>query len=169
MGYYDHRVLEIDQKLLQPGNRIQIQVVGRLIEQKNIRIAEESLGKKNLDLDVTVHISHLLIMKLCTNAKSVQKSCCIRLSIPAVHFSEFSFQLTGTDTILIGKVFLHIDGFLLLHNIVKSLVTHHNRIQNRKCIILKVILFQEGKSLSRCNRNITAGRFELTAQNFQKG
>ena len=40
MGYYDNGILKINQEFLQPGNGIQIQVVRRLVEQKNIRVPE---------------------------------------------------------------------------------------------------------------------------------
>ena len=47
MGHYNDSILKVDQELLQPFDGIQVQVVGRLIQKKNIRIAEQSLCKKN--------------------------------------------------------------------------------------------------------------------------
>ena len=40
MGYNDDRILEVDQELLEPCDRIEIQVVGRLVEEQDIRVAE---------------------------------------------------------------------------------------------------------------------------------
>ena len=40
MGYDDDGIFKIDQEFFQPCNRIQIQVVGRLIKQQDIRVAE---------------------------------------------------------------------------------------------------------------------------------
>ena len=40
MGYHDDRIFKVDQKFFQPFDRIEIQVVGRLVEKKNVRIAE---------------------------------------------------------------------------------------------------------------------------------
>ena len=36
MGYYDNGILEINQEVFQPCDRIQIQMVGRLIQQQNV-------------------------------------------------------------------------------------------------------------------------------------
>ena len=40
MGYHDYSVIKINQEFFQPCNGIEIQVVGRLVEKKNIRISE---------------------------------------------------------------------------------------------------------------------------------
>ena len=50
MGYDDNGVLKVDQELLKPCDRIEIQVVGRLVEQQDIGISEKCSGKQNFDL-----------------------------------------------------------------------------------------------------------------------
>ena len=40
MGYYNDCIFKIDQEFFQPCNGIEILVVGRLIQKKNIRISE---------------------------------------------------------------------------------------------------------------------------------
>ena len=44
MRYYDDSVVKVDKKFLQPLNGIQIQMVSRLIQKQDIRIAEKRLG-----------------------------------------------------------------------------------------------------------------------------
>ena len=43
MGYHDNGILEVDQEFLQPCDRIQIQMVGRLVEKQDVRITEQCL------------------------------------------------------------------------------------------------------------------------------
>ena len=54
MGYHDDCVLKVDQELFQPCDRIQIQVVGRLVKKQDVRITEQSLSKQNLYLFCTL-------------------------------------------------------------------------------------------------------------------
>src|SRR5699024_12838105 len=62
VGNDDYRVVKIDQELLQPLDRIQIQVVGGLIEKQDIRISEQRAGKKHLDRKSTrLNSSHVSI------------------------------------------------------------------------------------------------------------
>ena len=54
MGYYDNGILEINQEVFQPCDRIQIQMVGRLIQQQNVGITEQCLGQQDLHLQAAV-------------------------------------------------------------------------------------------------------------------
>ena len=54
VGDRDHCVVEIDQKFLQPCDGIQIQMVGRLVQEQDIGIAEERLGQQDFNLLITV-------------------------------------------------------------------------------------------------------------------
>ena len=40
MGYDDHRILKVDQELLQPCDGVQVQMVGGLVQQQDIRISK---------------------------------------------------------------------------------------------------------------------------------
>ena len=50
MGYNDDSVVKVDQEFFEPFNSRQIKVVGRLIQKKNVRIAEQSLCQQDLYL-----------------------------------------------------------------------------------------------------------------------
>ena len=40
MGYHNNGILEVDQELLKPCDRVEIQMVRRLVEEQDIRISE---------------------------------------------------------------------------------------------------------------------------------
>ena len=71
MGDNDNGVFEVDQKILKPCDRIQIQMVGRLVEKQNVRIAEQCLRKQNLNLNITVQISHHRVVIFRSDAQTV--------------------------------------------------------------------------------------------------
>ena len=52
--------------------------------------------------------------------------------------------------------FLQQDHFK--YDLIQSLVTHDNSIQNCICIIFEVILLQERETLARSDNNVTVGR-----------
>ena len=43
MGYDDHGVLEVDEELLEPLDGVQVEVVGRLVEEQDVRVTEQRL------------------------------------------------------------------------------------------------------------------------------
>ena len=71
MGYYDNGILEINQEIFQPCDRIQIQMVGRLIQQQNVGITEQCLGQQDLHLQAAVQILHERVVELGADAKTV--------------------------------------------------------------------------------------------------
>ena len=48
--YTSHRAGEVEQEVLQPVHRAHVQAVGRLVEHDDVRLPEEGLGQKHLDL-----------------------------------------------------------------------------------------------------------------------
>ena len=52
--HHDNGIFKVNQKFLKPCDGVQIQVVGRLVQKKDIRVAEKRLGKKNLYLFIAV-------------------------------------------------------------------------------------------------------------------
>ena len=71
MGYYDDGVREANQELLQPCDSVQIQVVGRLVQKQDIRVAEQCLCQQNLDLLGTQEILHQGVVKIGIDTQSV--------------------------------------------------------------------------------------------------
>ena len=114
MGYYDDRVVKVDQEFFQPLNGGKIQMVGWLVQEQDIRIAEKCLGQQYLYLQASVEILHIRIVVFCIHSQAVEQGSGIRLGLPAVHLSEFTFQLAGADPVFVGKIFLGIDGVFFL-------------------------------------------------------
>ena len=82
-------------------------------------------------------------MTFLRDTQTVQQCSCIALRIPAVHLGKFCLKLRCSDTILIGKIFLEIYSILFLHDLVQSLISHDDRIQNVEFVVLEVILLQK--------------------------
>src|SRR5699024_10954904 len=72
-GNHNNRVFKIDQELLKPFDRRKIQVVGGLVQEKDIRVAEKGLGQQDLHLLASCQFGHLHIMKFRFNSKTIEK------------------------------------------------------------------------------------------------
>ena len=161
MGDNDDCILKSDEELLQPLNCAQIQVVGRLVKEQDIRIAEQGLGKQDLDLDRTLKCSHDLMVKLRLYAEAVEQGFRIRLGFPAVHLRELSLELSCFYAVLICEVFLHVEGILLFHDIIEPSVAHDDCVKDLVLIVFEVVLFQEGYTVTRSHSDGAARSVEL--------
>ena len=143
MRHYDHGIVKVDQKFFQPSDSIQIQMVRRLIQKQDVRVAKQCLGKKNFYFIRARKVLHHGVMEFGTNSKSIQKCSGIGLGFPSVHGCKLAFQFAGTDSIFISKIFFGIEYFFFFHNLVQSGIAHDDRIKNHVFIIFKMILLKK--------------------------
>ena len=166
VGYDDDSTEILREEVLQPGNRLDIKVVGRLVHQYNIRISEQALCEKHLDLFVTGEGIHLLGEYLLGKSQSLYKLGSIGFRLPAVELSEFRLQLGSAGAVLLGEILLGIECVFLLHDVVKALVAENNGVLHGVVIERVVILSQHGHTqLSRLGY-AALGRFEVAAEHL---
>ncbi|MNY83281.1 hypothetical protein D3C86_2259480 [compost metagenome] len=67
MADHDDSAFVTGQEIFQPTNRFNVQMVGRLIEEQNVRIAEQCLCKQDTDFLVAAQLRHFLIVQIRSN------------------------------------------------------------------------------------------------------
>ena len=120
MGNHDNRIFKVHQEILQPFDRMNIQMVGRLVQKQNIGIAEQCLCQKHLHLLSACQLLHLRIMEFIRNPQTVQQHFRIGFRSPAVQLRKFTLQLCRLNAVLVCEVLLHIKCVLLLADIIQS-------------------------------------------------
>ena len=143
-------------------------MVGRLVQEQDIRVAKECLGQEHPHLQGRVQLGHLLVVVFLADAQSVQELGRIGLGIPAIQLGKLRLQLTGTDAVLITEIRLGIDGILFVHNIHQMLVAHDDSAEHLILVIGIMVLLQDGHALPRRNVDGALGRLNITAQKLQE-
>ena len=75
MGYNDNCIWETEKEIFQPGDGFQVQVVGRFVQQQDVRAAEQRLGQQYAHLVTAFQFFHLFGAQLFRYAKPVQQNC----------------------------------------------------------------------------------------------
>ena len=70
MGDDDYCVLEAGEKAIQPGDGLQVELVGRLVQKQDIRVTEQGLGQQHPHLIVAVKFLHLFLTHLFRYAEA---------------------------------------------------------------------------------------------------
>ena len=165
---HDDRILKVDQKLLKPADRVQIQMVCRLIQKQDVRIAEQGSCQKDLDLLGAGQLLHQYLVKFCRNSQPVQEGLRVGLRLPAVHLGKFRLELRCPHAVLIREIRLRVEGILLFADLIQPSVALDDRVKHSLIIILKMILLEERQSLSRCDGDTSGRRLQLSGQYLQK-
>ena len=168
VAYHQHRMLKVGEVLFQPSHGLHIQVIGRLVQQQVIRISIESLRQHDTHLFLVVQLTHQQIMLVFLDTQTTQQGGSIAFGIPAVQLGKFLFQFGNLQSILVCEILFGIQHFTLLHDIPQHRVSHHHRVHHRKSIPLKVVLAQNGKTLSRSQHDGARRRVQLPGNRFQE-
>ena len=90
MGDQDQRALIALQPLLQPDHRIEIEVVGRFIEQQQIGAADQRLGQVKAHAPAAGEITDRAFQLLVTEPEAVQQAGGAGANSPGINGVEFA-------------------------------------------------------------------------------
>ena len=170
MRYNDDGALIICQKIFQPCNGMNVQMVGRLVKQHDIRLAKQRLCQQNLDLFCVGAVLHAAVQNvICLESQTLQQASRFGICIPAVQLCKFCFQLCSAVAVFLGKWILGIQRIFFLHDFIQALVALNNRVYNRAVIKGKMILTQNRHAQLRIQLHRTGRRLQIAGQHAQEG
>ena len=149
MRNHQHTLLQVREIFLQPLHGVQVQVVGRLVQQQVVGMSEQGLGQHDTHLLVVRYLGHLLVVLTFLHTQVLQQLCCLTLCFPAVHLGKSHLQIGCTHTVFLGHLSLGIQGFTLLHVLPQGLMTHQHGVHHRIFVIFEVVLLQHAQALAR--------------------
>ena len=168
MAHNEHRMFEVREVFLQPGHRLHIQVVGRLVQQQVIGISIQSLCQHDTHLLLVVQFAHQHIVLVFLNAQAAQQGGRITLGIPTVQLGKLLLQFGHLHAVLVRKIFFGIEGFTLLHDVPQHRVAHHHRIHHRISIPLEVVLAKYRQAFARSQSYRPRCRLQLSGNRLEK-
>ena len=128
--HHQYRMFEIGKIFLQPGYRLHIQVVGRLVEQKIVRVSVQRLSQHDTNFFFTAQFTHQCIVFVFFNAQSAQQHGCVTFGIPSVQLGKFFFQFGYFQSVFVCEIFFCIQFFALLHDVPQHGMSHHDGIHD---------------------------------------
>ena len=69
----DERAFVVVEEILQPVDGVEVEVVGRLVEQQRLRLAEERLRQQHADLLAALQLAHLALVKFVGNVEAMEQ------------------------------------------------------------------------------------------------
>ena len=85
----DNGVVKTRQKIFEPGNRFQIELVGRLIEEQNIRLPKQRLREQDTHFLCRFQAAHTPVVQIGGNTDTFQQRTRFGFGFIAAQFGEF--------------------------------------------------------------------------------
>ena len=165
---HDNGAGELQKKILQPVDGVNVQVVGGLVHHQDIGVAEQSLRQQDLHLETGIHMGHLRFVELGTHAKALQNPAGVGFGFVAAQLGILGLEIGGPQAVLIGKVLLFVEGVHLLADLIEVQIAHNHRVHDGVVIVLVLVLLQDGHTDVGQNVDLAGGGFQLTGENAQK-
>ena len=166
---HENCLLDVAEIFLQPLYGVEVEVVGRLIEEEVVRITEESLRQHHAYLLCIRKLTNELIVTIFLHAEVLKQLGSITLSFPTVHLSELKLQLSSEVTILFCHLWFCIEALALLHVLPQWLMAHQNGVHHAELVILEVVLLQNGKTLSWSHFYCTLVWLQIATDGTEEG
>ena len=166
---HEDRPLVVHQKILEPHHARQVQVVGRLVEQNHVRVAEEGLGQQYLDLDARVGVPHEVPVQGHVHAEALEDARGVALRLPAAELGKLLLQLRGAQAVVVVEVGLFVDGVLLLPAFVEAGVAHDDGVEHRVVVVEALVLPEDRHAPFGIEHDAAAGGLQLPGEDFDEG
>ena len=165
---HQHRMFKVRQEVFQPLHSVEVEVVGRLVEQEVVRIAIKRLCQHDAHLLLTRQFRHHLVVQIFLDAQTRKKLSGIALGIPAIELCKLLLQLSSTNAVFVREIRLGIEGILLLHDVPEHRVSHHHRVDDGAIIKFEVVLREHREAFAWTKSNCTFRGFKFTADGFEQ-
>ena len=146
-----------------------IQVVGWLIQQQNIRIRKQCLRQQHPQFPARCNLSHQAKVIFLGNTRFQQNIPSTAFRTVSIQLSKLGFQMGNLHAILFRHLRQRVDTIALLLHFPQFSIAHNNGINNAVLFKSKLILAKNTQLLARRNRDVARGRRQLSAQDFHEG
>ena len=143
MRDHHQRSLVLQEKVFQPVDGVEVQRVGRLVEQQRSRLSEQRLGEQHADLVSAGDFAHDLVVVLLEDAEAIEQRGGLRLGGVAVLFRDHAFQLAEPRAVFVGKIRLGEQAILFLHRLPEDGIAHQHGVDDAFFLERVLVLLED--------------------------
>jgi len=154
------------QKILEPMDRVEIQVVRRLVKQERLRISKQRLRQQHPDFLSALQLAHFSLVQFIGDVEALKQNGSVAFGGVAVFLADDSFQLAELHAISIGDFRLGINAVALLSGRPQALVAHNDGVDCAITIKGKLVLAQDADLLRVDDRALL--RLDLAGQKLHE-
>ena len=165
----DHGAVARVEHFLEPADGVDVEVVGRFVEQQDVGIGKQRLGEQHAQFPTGGDGTHRAAVLFSRNARAEQQFAGTRLGGVTVKFGEARFEIGGAHVIFFAGVGVGIDGIAVDHGLPHISVAHEHHVEHAHLFKTKLVLAQFAQTFVLVEHDVAATRIEVAAQNFHEG
>ena len=163
----DQRAVVADEELAQPVDRVEVEVVGRLVEQQRLRLAEERLREQHAHLLAALQLAHRPLVQRVGDVEACEQDRGVALGGVAVLFADDAFELAEAHAVVVGHVGLRVERLALLERRPEPRVAHDHRVDDAELVEGELVLPEDAELVGPGDRALL--RRQLAGQQLHEG
>jgi hypothetical protein len=112
----DDGAVVTNEKVLEPVDGLQVEVVGGLVEEECFGVAEERLSEENANLLTALQLGHLALVEFVGDIKALEEDCCVGLGLVPIFIADNAFEFAEARAVFVGHLGLGIDDLALFES-----------------------------------------------------
>ena len=168
VAHHEHGLFHVAEIFLQPHHGVEVEVVGRLVEEQVVGMSEESFCQHYAHLFVVRQFAHHLVVHVVLDAEVGQHLVGVAFGVPSVHLSKLVFEFCHFDAVFLVEVGFHIESLALFHVLPKGLVSHEHGVSHAVLVIFEVVLFEHREAFAGSELHCTLVGFQFAADGSEQ-
>jgi hypothetical protein len=156
----DHRAVAPVEHRFQPADGVDVEVVGRLVQQHDVRIGEQHLRQQHAQFPAGGDFAHRAVVLFAGDIQAQQQLAGAGFGVVTAHFAELAFQIGGMQIVRLGRLRVHVDRVLFLHHAPHVGMAHHHYVEHAQVFKAELVLAQEGHALMWVDGDIAGAGFQ---------
>ncbi len=168
VGNDDQRAFVADEELAQPMDRVEVQMVGRLVEQQRFGPAEERLREQHAHLLSALQLRHRPIVQRVRNVQPLQQNRRVAFGFVSVLVADNPFELAEAHAFGVGHLALRVEPLALFERAPEAVVAHDDRVDHAEGVERVLVLAQDAH-LRRAHDDAALRRLFAGQQLHERG
>ena len=165
----DHRAVARVEHVFQPADGVDVEVVGRLVQQQDVGIGEQRLRQQHAQLEARRDRAHRSLVQSDIDAQTQQQFTRARLGGVAVVFGEGRFQIGGAHVVFFGSIGIGVDRIALAHRFPHLIMPHQHHVQHAVVFIGELVLTQFAEALALVQHDFARALLQIATEDLHEG
>ena len=141
----DQRPVVADQELAQPVDGVEVEVVGRLVEEQRVRAPEQRLRQQDAHLLAALQLGHRPLVQGVGDVEAGEQDGGVALGRVPVVLADDAFELAEAHAVVVGQRRLGVEPIALLERRPQHGVAHDHRVDDAVRVEGELILAQDAE------------------------
>ena len=164
----DDRALALVEHVLQPADRVDVEVVGRLVEQQDVRVRKQRLREQDPQLPPRGDGAHRAAVLLLGDAEAEEERARARLRVVSAVLGELRLEVGGLHVVVLGGVGVRVDRVALGHGRPHLLVAHQHDVEYALVFVGELVLAQAPDALVGVDGDVARRGLQFAAEDLHE-